>query len=182
LLGEVLSAYSIRLAQAGDAPRLPAIERSAGAVFRTLPDLAWIADDKVQDVDCHLAFIAKGSAWVAVNRADEPVAFLNGEAMGGGFHIWEMSVHTDHQRCGLGARLLAAAEQFARQAGFSGLTLTTFRGVDWNQAFYERYGFAVVAADKMPAHLAEILQDESAAGLPTDRRCAMDKRWSDTGS
>jgi GNAT superfamily N-acetyltransferase len=165
--------YAVRLAVAKDAAELPPIERSAGALFRTIADLAWIADDHVQSVDRHLELIAHGTAWVAVDGHDRPVAFLNAEAMGDALHIWEMSVHADHQRQGLGMTLMLAAHAFAGVRGFRALTLTTFRDVAWNDAFYRRMGFEVVAEEQLTAQLQGILQAEIDAGLPGERRCAM---------
>lgn len=165
--------YHIRLAKPEDAPMLPPIERSAGGLFRADPDLGWIADHDVQGVDTHLQFIANGTAWVAAEPAGTPVAFLNGEAIGGCFHIWEMSVHMDHQRQGLGSKLIAAARNHAIDKGYQAMTLTTFRDVAWNGPFYARQGFEFVQPDRLSDALSNILGDEAAHGLPSKRRCAM---------
>jgi GNAT superfamily N-acetyltransferase len=177
LLGEILTKnpamYEIRAAKAGDAQLLPPIERSAGELFRSDSELAWIADDDVQDVDTHLNFIANGTAWVAVGPDDAPIAFLNGEAIGGCFHIWEMSVHMDHQRQGLGSKLIETARRYAVDQGYQAMTLTTFRRVAWNEAFYARQGFELVQGHQLSDALSRILADEVAHGLPAERRCAM---------
>lgn len=165
--------YHIHQARLEDAPLLPPIERSAAELFRSDPDLAWIADDKVQCVETHLGFIATGTAWVALGLDDSPVAFLNAEAISGCLHIWEMSVHTDHQRHGLGSKLIAAAKQHALEQGYRALTLTTFRNVAWNESFYARLGFEVIEHEQLPYELKKILANEAEAGLPAERRCAM---------
>jgi GNAT superfamily N-acetyltransferase len=170
-MGKIL--YQIRPAKFEDAPLLPLIEQSAGALFRSDPDLAWIADDEGQSAQRHAELIADGAAWVATDSKSAPVAFLNGEEIGGCFHIWEMSVHKDHQRHGLGSQLISHARQYAIEKGYPALTLTTFRGVAWNDAFYHRLGFELVEGEKLSNDLKAILADETKVGLPPERRCAM---------
>jgi ribosomal protein S18 acetylase RimI-like enzyme len=166
-------AYSIRKARASDAPLLPAIERSAGELFRDDPNLAWVADGDVQDVDQHQEMIAMGTAWVAVDGNDMPVAFLNGEPIGNCLHIWEISVHRDHQRNGLGSMLIDEARHCAAKRGLMALTLTTFRNVAWNQSYYARLGFETLERDGLSGPLGRILDKEARLGFPEESRCAM---------
>ena len=63
--GTSLMAVQIRHAVSADAALLPDIERSAGELFRTVPDLAWIAGDEVMSAEAHLEHIAQGTVWVA---------------------------------------------------------------------------------------------------------------------
>lgn len=177
MLGPVLMinnpGYIIRQAIAADAPLLPPVERSAAALFATMADLAWVAEAGVMSVERHLELIAGGGSWVADAAGIGPVAFLCGEPIDGAFHIWEMSVHAEHQRRGLGARLLAAARQQAIPSAWTAITLTTFRDIAWNEPFYCRSGFCPVEATELSGALAHILDKEVAAGLPHDRRIAM---------
>ncbi len=165
--------YEIRPAMPEDAALVPAIEQSAGDLFRSHPDLAWIADGDVQSEQRHIDLIAHGAAWVALDADGFPVAFLNGELIGRSFHIWEMSVHRDHQRQGLGSKLVGHAYDYALAKGYLALTLTTFRQVDWNDVFYSRLGFQLVEGGQLSDKLSQILADEATAGLPAGRRCAM---------
>ena len=48
---------------------------------------------------------------------------------------------------GVGKRLLAEAVGFARKAGFAGIYLTTFRGLEAAAALYAAAGFRVVAEE-----------------------------------
>jgi GNAT superfamily N-acetyltransferase len=50
--------------------------------------------------------------WVAVDDADEPVAFLAVHTLDGLLHIAEVSVAWSHQRQGLGAALIAEAAAY----------------------------------------------------------------------
>lgn len=161
----------IRLARVEDAVLLPEVERSAGALFRTLPELAWIADDAVS-ADDHLEAIADATAWVAEASAG-PIGLLAAEAVGEDLHIWEVAVHADHQGRGVGRALVETACAHARATGRGAVTLTTFRDVAWNGPFYARLGFVILAPAALCARLAAILDAEVAAGLPRARRCAM---------
>lgn len=165
--------FTIRPATSTDASLLPAIEQSAGQTFRQIPDLAWIADDSNQPVERHLALIAHGVAWVAVDLADTPVGFLNGEILHGALHIWEMSVHKDHQGKGIGRALMGQARKWAMEKQLSFITLTTFRDVAWNEAFYKSLGFVTLEEDQITIGLRKVLDDEVRDGLPGEKRCAM---------
>lgn len=164
--------WSIRLARPGDADFLPAIERAAGTLFEGDPDLADLDFDDVWSADDHRRFIAKGRSLVALAQ-DTIVGFLSGEAFGREIHVWEMSVHPDSQRRGIGAALLRAAMIDAHNSGFQALTLTTFRDFAWNAPFYRRLGFVEVGDLAAHPRLAATLAEEEEDGLPIERRVAM---------
>lgn len=163
----------IRLACEGDAVALPAIERSAGELFRAIADLAWVADDDDQSVERHRDLIGKGACRVAVDGSDRPVAFLSAEILGDELHIWEFAVRRDRQGRGIGRALLEEAVADARARGLAALTLTTFRDVAWNQPFYARLGFRTLDAADIGERLGNVLRREAEHGLPEARRCAM---------
>lgn len=164
---------TIRRTLPDDAPLLPAIERSAGEAFRTVPALAWIADDDVMPEARHRALIEAGFAWVAVDAGDHPIGFLSGEPLDDALHILEISVSRPNQGRGIGRRLIEHAREAAIEAGMAAMTLTTFRNVPWNEPFYRTLGFRTLEAGEMPAALRRILAEEIEAGLPGDMRCAM---------
>lgn len=168
-------AARVRLATPNDAPALPPVERSAGALFRTLPALAWLADSEGTPLARHCELIGQGTVWVAADSGDMPVAFLEAEVVGDELHVWEMSVHRDWQARGLGRALLTAATGHAMRAGLAALTLTTFRDVPWNGPFYARLGFAPIAESALSERLRRVLAHEVAAGLPAAQRWAMRK-------
>jgi len=161
----------IRLARALDAPFLPGVEQSAGAAFRALPELAWIADEPIASGETSLPLIEAGTVWVA----QDAQAGLVGELLAGIFddalHIFELAVAQDFQQRGIGPRLIDAAVQAARARNLKAITLTTFRHVAWNGPFYARYGFAELSGADVDARLADIISSEEARGLPN--RCAM---------
>lgn len=169
--------FTIRPATPTDAPLLPAVEQSAGQTFRQIHDLAWIADDSNQPVERHLALIDRGVAWVAVDTLTDhetaPVGFLNGEVLDGNLHVWEMSVHKDHQGKGIGRALMGQAKQWAIEQKIPFVTLTTFRNVPWNETFYQSMGFVTLEGDAVTDALREVLENEAKDGLPAEKRCAM---------
>jgi GNAT superfamily N-acetyltransferase len=72
-------------------------------------------------------------------------------------------------------QFVSAVCQWARDAGYPKVTLSTFRAVPWNQAFYEKRGFRVVDAhDLGPDHVA-LVASERDRGLRTDLRVVMQR-------
>lgn len=167
----------IRHADAEDVPALPAIERSAGEAFRTIPELAFIADDTVTGVREHLAMLKTGFVLVAQSLegddAGDLVGFVSCAREGGDLHVHEMSVHVSRQGQGIGRALLAAALEHGLETGARRATLTTFRDLAWNERFYEAMGFETLGADAMDGRLKKLLDAEAKRGLPASRRCAM---------
>jgi ribosomal protein S18 acetylase RimI-like enzyme len=162
--------WTIRFAEATDAGKLPQVERSAGLRFRTIPDLAWLADGDDMPIERHLRYIAQGTEWVALNQAGELLGFLAAEIIQRDLHIWELAVRDDAQGRGIGRGLIEVACAFAADKRLAFLMLTTFADVPWNAPWYERLGFQRVLDD---ARLSAIVSSEIARGLPG--RCAMRK-------
>jgi GNAT superfamily N-acetyltransferase len=165
--------WAIRPAEIGDAEALPALENSAGTLFRDLPAWAWLADGEDLPAARYRELIAGGASWVAADKTNQPVAFLSASIEGDALHIWEFGVRRDHQRRGIGHALLDTAIRQARRRGLTAVTLTTFREIPWNAPFYERLGFEPLADAAIGARLAQIMQADAERGLPADARCAM---------
>ena len=163
---------TIRIARTEDAALLPVIERAAGTRFRTLPDLAWIADGEPMSAEAHGRLITQGTCWIAEDDG-APVGFLAAERAGPELHIVELSVLPVRQGQGIGRALIDAAFKRADNDGLTAVTLTTFRDVPWNAPFYARIGFGEVPPMALSARLAAIRAEESRHGLPAERRCAM---------
>lgn len=162
----------VRLARPEDAARLPAIEMSAGAVFRTVPGLEWIADDAVMSEAEHRRFIGQGTAWVAQAHGAPLCGFLVAEIFSDELHLWELAVDAGCQRMGIGRRLMDAACGYAWGEGLSAVTLTTFRDLGWNGPWYARLGFRE-APSPPGSRLHGVLDAEARHGLPVQRRIAM---------
>lgn len=93
---------------------------------------------------------------------EPPVGFVCVEMVDGIPHIWQLSVHPDHARQGLGRSLVEATSAWAASKGFDAITLTTYRDVPWNGPFYESLGFVTVG-DLTP-ELSAIRKHERAIG------------------
>jgi GNAT superfamily N-acetyltransferase len=93
----------------------------------------------------------------------------------GDLHVEQVSVHPDAAGHGIGAALLAAAEQLGRARGHRRMTLTTFRDVPWNGPYYARLGWSTLAAGDLPPELAAARQHERDLGLDEWPRQAMAK-------
>lgn len=165
--------YHIRFMTIQDTLNLPAIEQSAGELFRVIPDLAWIADGENLPPERHQELLAGGACWVAENADGAVVAFLSAELIDEALHIWELSVLRENQNSGIGRALIAAAIGLARDKRLHSVTLSTFRNVPWNEPMYRRLGFETKQRSECNPRLIGILDNEIAAGLPGERRCAM---------
>jgi ribosomal protein S18 acetylase RimI-like enzyme len=167
----------IRQADTEDLPLLPEIERAAGQLFKTIPDLAFVADHSTMSLRDHIAMLREGVTFVAQSLegpdAGEVVGFICGRHIGQTVHIHEMSVRPSSQGRGIGSALMAAMLDDAISARCRVATLTTFLDVPWNQGFYRRLGFVTLEAGDLDARLGAILEAEAGAGLPAQRRCAM---------
>lgn len=159
----------VRLTRGTDIGRLEAVERSATTLFRTLPDLAWLAEDRTAGPEAQARAIAQGLSWVAVDEADQPVGFLIAAIEDDAdLHVLELALAADHQGRGAGRTLMQTARREAQARALSALTLTTFRRVAWNAPFYARLGYEALTAEAMPAYLLEALAAQAEHGL-TDR-------------
>ena len=167
-----MSDWSLRLARPSDADAMPAIEAAAGALFDTVEGLAEIAGRDTVSPERLQRYIRKGHSLVS-HVGDRMAGFLANEPFRRELHLWELSVHPDFQRRGIGAGLLRACQIDARNSGFRAITLTTFRDVAWNAPFYARLGFEEVTALDAHPRLASELSLEADQGLPSERRCAM---------
>ncbi|WP_336219566.1 GNAT family N-acetyltransferase [Citrobacter amalonaticus] len=162
----------IRPTTLADTAVLPAIERSAGQRFLAIPELAWIADDRIVSAEEHQHYVRAGMSWLALVD-DRPVGFLLGEAMASSLHIAEFSLHLDWQGKGVGRRLMNVVTQWAREQGYTSLTLTTFRHVVWNAPLYAHLGFDMLEDNALPAALRQKREEEAAHGIAYESRCAM---------
>lgn len=163
----------IRPAVPGDGPLLTAIEQSAGELFRSIPEMAWLADTDSRPPERYQALIAAGATWVALDGKGDAVGFLCAEPAGKALHVWELGVVLDRQRQGFGQALMAQALGRARANDLHSVTLTTFRAVPWNAPAYRRAGFVTLSDSALDTRLDALLEAEDAAGLARATRCAM---------
>ncbi|MBI2424242.1 MAG: GNAT family N-acetyltransferase [Candidatus Hydrogenedentes bacterium] len=171
-MSPVPSAYRIAVATPEHLPALAGIERAATVLFpeEDVPlELRWgTTDPGALEAACN-----NGTLWVALDARGAAVGFACAEQQGSCAHLGEVDVLPEHGRQGLGARLVQAVIQWAREAGLSAVTLTTFRHLPWNAPFYARLGFLEVSPDELEDHLRAILERETDSGLDPAKRVAM---------
>lgn len=167
-----MAAMRIRAAIEADLAVLAQVERAAGRMFRDI-GMPEIADDEPPSPQVLAGYLAAGRAWVAVDDADRPVAYLIAEPVDGNLHIEQVSVHPDAAGRGVGRRLIEHLARHAKAGDVPALTLTTFADVPWNAPYYRRLGFAVVPADEQGPELRRVREHEAAIGLDRWPRVAM---------
>ncbi|HVF33565.1 MAG TPA: GNAT family N-acetyltransferase [Acidimicrobiales bacterium] len=166
---------SVRLMTMADVTAVQAVQRAAGERFRAIPDsrIAACADHDPMTERELAGLASSGRAWV-VSEDDAVIGFLAVGVLDGCAHVEEVSVHPAHGRRGHATALLRQTTTWAVEQGLAAVTLTTFRDVPWNQPFYERRGFRVLADDERSAALERLLDEEdSAYGLARELRVVM---------
>ncbi|MGW7438474.1 GNAT family N-acetyltransferase [Streptomyces sp. NPDC054849] len=148
------------------------IERAAGHCFRDI-GMPEIADDEPLTIGELDAYRQAGLAWVSVDEADVPVAYLIADRVDGNLHVEQVSVHPDHARRGIGRSLLEHLAELALREGVPALTLTTFTEVPWNAPYYARCGFLLLDDAALTPGLREIRAHEAAHGLDRWPRACM---------
>ncbi|MFE5023104.1 GNAT family N-acetyltransferase [Streptomyces sp. NPDC056656] len=154
----------IRAVGLDELPLLQDIERAAGQCFRDV-GMPEIADDEPLPLGELARYRQAGLAWVAVNDADIPVAYLIADRVDGNLHVEQVSVHPDSARRGVGRLLLEHLANHATSEGVPALTLTTFTEVPWNAPYYVRCGFRLLDDGRLTRGLQKIREREAAHGL-----------------
>jgi GNAT superfamily N-acetyltransferase len=108
------------------------------------PDDVQYLEDRIYEFNSRATGIADGELLAFfVREHDRIVAGICGNTWGGTCELRQFWVIESQRGCGLGTRLLQAAEQEARRRGCTQIVLMTFSFQA--PAFYERHGFEVVA-------------------------------------
>ena len=173
---ELPPGYSIGLARSGEVAQLPAIEDASADLFpfediplelRQVPGLPMSFFEQARRAR---------RLWVArAPRSEWPVGFAAAILLDAGAHLHQLSVLPDHGRQGLGRALVLEVADWAREAGFASLTLTTFKHLPFNGPFYAGLGFAPMPVAEQGPEIRAALAREAESGLDPDKRIAM--RW-----
>jgi GNAT superfamily N-acetyltransferase len=170
---ETIANYRIQPADPETLGLLPAIEAAAVEIFPA-EDIA----PELRQGGLPMAWFdqaaREGRVWTAVARASGlPVGFALATIVDGSAHLYEMDVHPDHGRRGLGTALVGAVVEWARGKRLPCVTLTTFRHLPWNGPFYRRLGFEALSPTELTPGLAQLLEREVRDGLDGSKRVAM---------
>jgi len=147
------SGPSIRDARPDEFAWLRRIEFEADRIFESVGIGPFVNDESEDHFEQAALVLVVG---------DPAVGFVCVELVDGMPHIWQLAVHPDFGRRGVGRALVEAACDWARAEGFSAITLTTYRDVPWNGPFYEGLGF--VAMDTLTPGLRAIRDHERSNG------------------
>ncbi|WP_125613508.1 GNAT family N-acetyltransferase [Specibacter cremeus] len=150
--------FDIRPAGINEFSLLPLLEAEADAVFATpgstidparLPPPASVAE--------------YAGAFHIMVAGRPPVGFVRLEIVDGLAHLEQLAVSPDVGRRGIGRSLVDAAKAWARESGFTAMTLCTFADVPFNAPFYASCGFSQVAL--LTPGLARLRRIETELGL-----------------
>ncbi len=165
-------AVAIRLARPDELETLRQIELEAGQLFADTPHAAAVCGDATSLADFSRAQGA-GQLWVAEGSEGRPLGFAFVERVGSCAHLDELDVLPSRGRRGIGAALVAAVCEWARERGFPGLTLTTYRDVPWNAPFYKKLGFVTLARERLEPAQRALFEREDQMGLRSEDRFFM---------
>jgi len=166
------ASYTIELATERHVRAIPGIEQAAATMYSEddlPPELRYLVTDKETLDEAQ----RQNRLWAALDDQRNPVGFALARILGRFTHLEEMAVHPDYGRQGIGSRLLCAVTEWARDGGYPGITLITFRHPLWNAPFYERHGFIQLDERDSSANLRDLLREEAEAGLEPRNRVAM---------
>jgi GNAT superfamily N-acetyltransferase len=152
---------SIRTAQHRDIAYLPEIDRAAEVLF---PE--GLLPEHGHGLDMPALTAAVEAEQLLVADVDgHVVGFALSGVLGKDLHLYEMSVHPDFGRRGIGRSLISATKAVAAGCSLPGVTLTTFSHIPWNGPFYQRCGFQTLSGKQISPELNRILQQEAADGF-----------------
>lgn len=164
--------YTIRLARRGDLHLLPRVERVASNRFAEF-GLDQAMFEAMMSIEQLEERQAEGRLWVAAHSVGRPVGFAAASIIDSLGHLDELDVVPAHGRRGLGRRLLDKVCVWAWRNACRGVTLSTTRGIPFNEPFYRRCGFESLGESDLTPGLVRLREAERRAGLPMDRRIIM---------
>lgn len=149
------------------------LERDAAQAFRAV-GYDFCADGPVRTDEEHERGLKDGVTFIAESES-EPAGFILLWTVDGHAHLTEVSVSERFQKRGIGRALIAAGEDWARKAGLSWMTLTTFCDVPWNAPFYRTLGYMDYKPTENEHELAAVQAEETQSGYAAKTRIAMRK-------
>ncbi|MDG2051919.1 MAG: GNAT family N-acetyltransferase [Myxococcota bacterium] len=174
--------YPIDRPQSHELPEFARIEREAASRFSDLDLPKGLRDSALSQGDLAAA-AADGHVWVARDQTEKQVVgFAVVQPLDRGMHLRELDVLSQYGQEGIGRRLLRTVIEWSRDAGFSCLTLTTFKGVPWNAPFYLSEGFRAITQNEMGPDWQALWDQEVEKGFNPARRVALIKPLTDAQS
>jgi GNAT superfamily N-acetyltransferase len=167
--------YKIRSACMEDLTALAEIELSAATLFCDTP-YAFLVDDRPLSLDFVTQQFESGRVWVAVNDRATPIGYAIAQDIDGEAYLRQIDVHPTYGRRGIGRKLVESVCVWAKDRDYRRILLSTFLDIEWNEPFYAKLGFEILAEAELSSGFQQIRQKEAEAGLPIDRRAIMFRR------
>ncbi len=161
----------IRPARPEEFSLLPDIESDAAQAFRNA-GLDEIDGLEATPASWYENMPGRNTVYVAEDNG-KVIGFIAGHEGDGQAYLREVSVRYSYSGRGVGAALIKALMSWAREAGFTCMTLTTFRDIPFNAPFYEKLGFKPFKPDNDWQHLLEVREKERQEGLDIAPRICM---------
>ncbi len=141
---------SFRLATAADRPRLIPLINSAFAI-ETFLEGTRTDDERLA------AMMQKGEILLAEDASGRILASIYAETRGNRGYLGMLAVDPDHQRAGIGQRMLAAAEDHFRTRGCEAIDITVLSLRPELLPIYRRLGFIETGIEEF--HMSRALKD-----------------------
>jgi ribosomal protein S18 acetylase RimI-like enzyme len=152
----VLARGDLRPADIADLQGLAALQQAAYA-----PNAAILGVEPLPLRADYGAILGQYEVWLADDR-NGPQAALILDPHPDHLLVWSIATAPEAQGRGLGRRLLAAAEERARQLGLSSLRLYTGEKLQQNIRWYSRHGYEVDTieplTDRLVVHMRKTIQ------------------------
>ena len=131
----------IRAAGPLDYAVLPALEAASDTLLNGVPG---VAAGALAALPLPASASELAAALQVLVAGDPPVGYARLEPLDGQVHLEQLSVHPRAAGAGLGRALVMASLAWARQQGYTSMTLCTFAAVPFNAPFYASCGFEPV--------------------------------------
>lgn len=164
--------YIIRLAKQSELLLLNDVESAAAQIFHNTK-YALEIDQQPLSLELLEQQQLQNLVWIAVNKSDRPVGFAVVLIIDSLVHLHELSVAPQYARQGIGTKLAQKVINWAKQANFPGITLSTFSDIPWNAPFYIKLGFREMSKAEIGTELDNIRRKEVEVGLPIEERILM---------
>jgi ribosomal protein S18 acetylase RimI-like enzyme len=142
-MSEIFDSLSIRPATADDRPRLIPLINAAFSV-ETFLEVVRTDEDRLT------AIMEKGTVLVAEDTSGRILASVYTELRGSRGYLGMLAVDPEHQRSGLGRRLLAEAEHRFRSQGCEAVDITVLSLRPELPPIYRRFGFVETGTVEFP--------------------------------
>ncbi|GLS35105.1 N-acetyltransferase GCN5 [Mesorhizobium tianshanense] len=161
-----MSGFELRPARKSDLSRLQLISAQARERYRSIPELAHIADAPPLPPDRFEACRVE----VAARLDDpEPIGFAATRTLDGLLYLDNISVVADASGRGIGSALLSSVIDHAAMLLAPAVSLTTFKQPAWNGPWFRRHGFQPMHADQIGVGLRGVMERQEQTLDPDSR-------------